>query len=259
IGRRFVPKGTLAGAWNLIVKSCRACNSEKSDLEDETSAITFYPNVIGAFDSHDENVIAHVKRKMAKSYSRRTGKPIGASAETLTIDGEFMPGVTMTAKLSAPPQLDPDRLHRLLDLHVKAFFYLSTYKEGEQKGYFATGVFSPVNEAIKTDWGNSHQLHFTKITKSWPFRFHGVTAQGYFKYVSRRAPDADAWSYAVEYNKNLRAIGFFGDKEYLESLGKSFPDLGFGPWVESGDEFYRRRRERQIEESEDILFDSPTI
>ena len=39
IGRRFVPKGKLNGQWNLIVCACEECNTHKSNLEDDISAI----------------------------------------------------------------------------------------------------------------------------------------------------------------------------------------------------------------------------
>ena len=38
IGRRFVPRGSFDGQWNLILKACQQCNGEKADLEDDISA-----------------------------------------------------------------------------------------------------------------------------------------------------------------------------------------------------------------------------
>lgn len=32
VGKRFVPKGTLDGNWNLIVLACTPCNAAKADF-----------------------------------------------------------------------------------------------------------------------------------------------------------------------------------------------------------------------------------
>lgn len=49
IGRRFVPKGTLAAQWNLIVRACGPCNDHKADLENDISAITMQPDAWGRY------------------------------------------------------------------------------------------------------------------------------------------------------------------------------------------------------------------
>src|SRR6266852_1995241 len=45
VGRRFVPKGSFATGWALIARACEDCNNEKSDLEDDISAITLIPDL----------------------------------------------------------------------------------------------------------------------------------------------------------------------------------------------------------------------
>src|SRR5258707_376485 len=82
IGRRFVPKGALANSMNLIVQACRACNGEKSDLEDEISAVTLQP-AIG--DPHPDPVLSsEAARKAGGSYSRQTKKLVADSYENKT-------------------------------------------------------------------------------------------------------------------------------------------------------------------------------
>lgn len=71
IGRRFVPKGTLSGQWNLIVKACPTCNDHKADLEDDISAITMQPDGLGRFPDDDERLHTEAVRK-ARTRNRRT-------------------------------------------------------------------------------------------------------------------------------------------------------------------------------------------
>jgi 5-methylcytosine-specific restriction endonuclease McrA len=54
IGRRFVPKGKLAGQWNLVVRVCKPCHKHKSDLEDDLSAISMHPDTWGLHAHADE-------------------------------------------------------------------------------------------------------------------------------------------------------------------------------------------------------------
>jgi hypothetical protein len=53
IGRRFVPKNTMFGQWNVILRACRECNTAKSELENDISAITMQPDASGQFAVDD--------------------------------------------------------------------------------------------------------------------------------------------------------------------------------------------------------------
>src|ERR1700730_2391905 len=72
VGRRFVPKGSFAKGWSLIVQSCLLCNCEKSDLEDDISAITLQPDL--GRSHQDTDLAAQAQRKAGGSFSRRTKK-----------------------------------------------------------------------------------------------------------------------------------------------------------------------------------------
>src|SRR5271154_4986865 len=74
VGRKFVPKGTLDRQWSLIVQACRACNEAKADLEDDISAVTMQPDVLGRHASQDDLLIRESVRKAGGSVSRWTGK-----------------------------------------------------------------------------------------------------------------------------------------------------------------------------------------
>src|SRR5258707_139132 len=47
IGTKFVPKGSMAAQWNLILGACRECNAKKGVLESELSALTIRPDPWG--------------------------------------------------------------------------------------------------------------------------------------------------------------------------------------------------------------------
>jgi hypothetical protein len=59
VGRRLVPRGSLHQGWNLILRACQKCNRLKSALEDELSAVTMHPPLIGPADI--DTAIAAVK------------------------------------------------------------------------------------------------------------------------------------------------------------------------------------------------------
>lgn len=101
IGRRFVLKGTLNGCWNLIVRACERCNSEKSHLEDDISAITLSGKLW--FDSSDEgeNIAKEAHRKAKNSISNRTRKPAGQSQEEIGFEVPF--ALDATFKFSVLP------------------------------------------------------------------------------------------------------------------------------------------------------------
>ena len=81
-------------------------------------------------------------------------------------------------------------------------------------------------------------------------------ASGYFKIAIRRHPSQVCWSWAIEWNENVRAVGFFGDHVVAEGLVATFPEL---PWktIQRGNEITRFREETRLNDEDDRLF-SPT-
>ncbi|RWN34161.1 MAG: hypothetical protein EOR97_05230 [Mesorhizobium sp.] len=96
IGRKFVPKGTLQNQWNLIVKACIPCNRAKADLEDDISAITMQPDVMGRHFGGHPQLAEDASHKATKARSRHTGKAVGKSQPTMVIKREIMKGVSAT-------------------------------------------------------------------------------------------------------------------------------------------------------------------
>lgn len=101
VGRRFVPKGSLNGDWNLIVRACQKCNSNKSFLENDISAITLSGKLWFGTEDSDENTKQEAQRKAKNSISNKTRKPVIHSQEELNIEGSFAPGATFKFNLVA--------------------------------------------------------------------------------------------------------------------------------------------------------------
>jgi hypothetical protein len=249
VGRRFVPKGSFATGWSLIVRACTGCNGEKADLEDEISAITLLPDLGTVHERPDLVEIA--ARKAAKSRSRRTKKTIGDSYEEGKIEGKLMSVADVSFGFVAPPQLVPERVHRLAWFHIQGFFYLITYDEAKQAGSFLPGEYGWVNDARRPDWGNPLQRSFADLTAGWNTRIEGEGADGYFKIAIRRDPSgAEIWSFALEWNRCLRSIGFFGDIDAAQRHVDGLHPLQF----KRIDATRRMRLETALDESEDHLF-----
>lgn len=137
IARRFVPKGKLENKWNLVVRTCEVCNNNKSDLEDDISAISMQPDLYGFHVVNDETLATDSIRR-SKSFSRRTSKRVLKSKEELTLKTSFFGG-NITVNLVSPPQIDQERAFELARLHVTAFFYWLTYDEITKIGKFWEG------------------------------------------------------------------------------------------------------------------------
>lgn len=225
IGRRFVPKGKLHGNWNLIVNACRTCNGLKADLEDDIAAITMQPDTFGRFGHDDPSGAAEAARKAAKSYSRRTKKLVKDSHEQMTITMPFGTGATFKFGFTGPAQLDRDRIFELARLQVAAFFFWITYKPDRKRGYWWPGGFYPVLEASRGDWGNPVHQAFSEAVVDWEPRVMACNADGFFKLALRKHPDADCWSWALEWNHALRVIGFCGNEQAARDVAKRFPKL----------------------------------
>lgn len=256
IGRGFVPKGKLAGCWNLIVNSCRACNAYKADLEDDISAISMQPDGFGSFGHDDATGTSEAVRKAEKSFSRRTGKLVKNSHEQFKIHGKLPGGATYTVGLSGPPQIDRDRVYQLARMHVAAFFYLITYREGERQGFSWVGGFHPVTHTFRSDWGNPLMRGFADAVMGWEHRVQANGAGGFFRLSIRRHAEAPCWSWAVEWNRGLRVIGFIGDSQTAHAVGNALPTLRYRTVSDGPDKILRVRQEVPLgDDEDDLLFE----
>jgi len=252
IARRFVPRGALRQSWNLILRACNKCNGTKSELEDDLSAISLQPTAWGEYAEDDEKLRQEASRKAEHSFSRRTGRAVGDSQENITLTVPFGPNVQMTVNLVAPPQPDWERAHRLAMLQLAGFFYWLTYDEAEQLGHWWTGVYMPLELAHHPDWGNPVQRSFIDAVYQWEPRLVATVASGYFRAAIRRCPQAACWSWGLEWNKNIRIIGFFGDYDTAQATCNRFTGVG-NPAQPT-----QLRREVELNPDDDNLFALPS-
>ncbi len=258
IGRRFVPRGALSRSWNLKLRSCSRCNNVKSQLEDDVSAITMQPDVYGRFATDDPRLREDAARKARGSVSRRSGKLVANSSEHLRISASAAPNFEMNLDLSGVAQLDDDRAWLLARYQLAGFFYLITYSKPERKGHWWPGCFAPVAVVPRLDWGNSLVLGFQRLVDAWEHRLHGIGASDYFGIAIRRSPSQEAlWSWALEWNRNWRLIGFFGNESEARRLMSGLPRPATWMVKESPTRLAWLRHDCPLRDEEDWLFDAP--
>jgi hypothetical protein len=90
---------------------------------------------------------------------------------------------------------------------------------------------------------------------NWHDRMIGDIAEGHFRVAIRRNPDAELWSFALEWNNTTRVIGLFGREEAANAVLVDVPELTMIPFGKTTDgALLRFRREVPLEDSEDRLF-----
>jgi hypothetical protein len=204
----------------------------------------------------DDHALAlEAKRKGARSFSRRTGKPVTQSAEEIKLNIPFAPGIECNFTLTTPPQIDSERVYELASLQVRAIFYFMTYnRETKRGGYWPGHGFFPVLEALRSDWGNPLHKAFMEAVIGWKFCFVGIGARGFFKAIIRQHPEAECWSWGLEWNKNYRVVGFFGKQAVAQTVVDTFPPLEETPMVQGSDLCGIFRIETKLEKEHDRLF-----
>lgn len=253
IGRKFVPKGSFDNQWNLIVQACKICNGKKSDLENDISAITL--ELCRKFNRDvQEVVIVDSKRKSNNCFSRQTKRLIKDSLISGEVTIPFGKGVEMKFGYQAPAQLDEHRCFELARYHLMAFFYFITFNDQTKKGGFWQEGYHPAFQAHYPDWGNIEQISFMNEVRDWEPRWKGVTANGFFKIIIKKHPSKKCWSWALEWNKSYRLVGFFGCRKTAQKIVDNIPHL---QWKELNDEqeckkYYRD--EKMLATHDDILF-----
>lgn len=254
IGRRFVSSGSLEKGWNVILGACGRCNGAKSDLEDDISAITVLPGLDGKHAVEDAVLIGDAANKARKSISRRTQKKVEDSDEEQKVRLPLGQSGSLDIGFVCPPQVAPQRIYELCRLQVAGFFYFLTYDAEAGVGRSWLGHFMPLLSAARGDWGHALHVAFMKTVRDWETRLIGTTARGFFRVAIRKHPTELVWSWALEWNQNLRAIGFLGDhysaQTILDGMGyKEEPKV----WV-SANEWVRMRAEVPLNPAQDELF-----
>ncbi|MDP2962036.1 MAG: hypothetical protein Q8N54_04700 [Sulfurimicrobium sp.] len=89
---------------------------------------------------------------------------------------------------------------------------------------------------------------------AWEPRWVGTSANGFFKSIIRRHPYEECWSWALEWNKNYRLIGFFGAREPAQAIVNTFPTQEAAT-IPTGDKStLRLRQDSQLPDKDDFLF-----
>jgi hypothetical protein len=175
----------------------------------------------------------------------------------MTIKVPFMQG-QLTAEFTSPPQVDMRRIYDLAQLQLMGFFYLLTYQQNEKRGWFWTPVgFHPFLHVIRSDWGNPSVLAFADAIATWNPRLIAVSAEGYYRALIRRGPTASCWAWALEWNRNYRVIGFFGDRDAVQEVVNKFPAMDAMTIHESPTRFVRIRQDVPLRDEDDKLFRVP--
>ena len=252
IARRFVPKGALNKSWALIGNACWQCNGRKADLEDEISAITLQPDI--GQPHADPALAAEAARKAAGSRSRSTREVVGRSYRDHSIEGTLMSSLHVKFGFVSPPQLNETRVHELACMHLRGFFYFMSYNKTLKRGSFLPGSIGHVFRANLPDWGNPLLRGFADLTRNWSPQLDCVCAGGFFKIAMKlELAEAALWSFAIEWNKRHRLVGFFGDLDRAQELVNLLPDLEWKQW----DSNTRYRLEVPLAPEDDTLFANP--
>lgn len=254
IGRRFVPRGSLHQEWNLIVWACITCNGEKANLEDDISAVSMQADVAGSYACNSHSFAGEAERKARSSISRRTRRLVAESQENLLVDVSLGSDISLTFDLKAPPQVESSRILRLAQMQVQAFFYMLTYKEELGKGSYWNGKFVQIIEVRRADWGNQLVRGFMDLVVSWEPRIILLGANQFFGIIIRRHPRAEVWSWALEWNRNFRVVGLFGNMTAIEDTLSSLPRLDL-QWMrsDSGDMLSVRTDVALLDENDNLF------
>jgi hypothetical protein len=253
IGRRFVPKGSLRQQWNLIANACRPCNNIKANLEDDVAAISLAPDHNHVLDKH---AIEEGQRKARRSMSRRTGKPVLDSTEEMKIVVPLGSNGNITFNMFAGPQLDQSRVVDLCFMHMRALFYMITYSVEARIGRTWVGTFAVAQTARRPDWGNQRFRAFMTSVPSWRQRVVSHSAEGHFRALIRRYPDETKalWAWALEWNKSVRNVGFFGEEDLVRQHLDALPLLDVSEMPGEGGSVLSFRLEEPLPDDEDTLF-----
>ena len=255
VGRRFVPKGKLHKSWNLILNACRACNNKKADLENDISAISLFVRSSATTPQFDSGVISESVRKSRNSISRKTKKPVQDSFEKAEFKFDLNSQTSLNFNFIAPPQVDENRAFELARLQLAGFFYWITYQETQQRGYWWTGEFLPMMMVRSPDYGNKIMVDFSLTVLSWEPRVLAHTDEGFFSVCIRRHPQAECWSWALEWNYTMRLIGFLGDRETAQKIADTFGPLKMENQNLGNGDYVRFRQEVALDQKDDKLFE----
>lgn len=149
-------------------------------------------------------------------------------------------------------------MHELARLQLVGFFSMLTYDDAARRGFFWTGQYAPVVVARREDWGNLRLRWVDEVSRDWEYRLHAIAAEGFFKlWIRRRTGEPAVWSWAMEWNRNFRLAGFFGDEASVRDMLRDLPSLDLQTVSEAPGRWLRMRTEVPVADEDDTLFANP--
>lgn len=253
IGKNFVPRGSHEQWWNLHLNSCHNCNQIKSKLENDISAISMQQHFVSESDFDEELALEAQRKSVTKS--QRTGKPVKDSAEKINIRQQLSSDISAEFGLISPAQVDRNRMFQLARFQLAGFFYLMTFSEESKLGKYWEGVYAPIDAVHRRDWGNTNITSFSEATADWEMKFGGApTSNGYFQALLKQNGQHSLWSWAIEWNKQHRLYGFFGDKALIKEADERLAKNILSAPIKDGDAVYRSRVDVPLRQDEDRFF-----
>lgn len=221
INRRIAAPGLMGGAksFNFIFRACKPCNEEKARIEEHVSAVT----LLTSPGRTDPVIDAAARSKAAASFDRRHRRPIAEVRNNFKIVmGQFTFGLTSAA------QLDPNAVRLLALRHIQGLFSLVATRDprraettkvlsGHEFGFFATYPYR--------DWGNPQLLEIVRRVEGYERAADVTTADGFFRASLRPGPNGAPWFWALEWNQNLRVVGWIGNPKEPPAPFRELPPL----------------------------------
>jgi hypothetical protein len=167
-------------------------------------------------------------------------------------------GVSLTYSGIAMPTIEDQRVARLAYYHVQGFGFFRSFDRDRGHGrWMEPDRFLMLGQLINADWGNPRIQHFIEETASWEPSCLAILADGYFRHMMRKMPDADLWAWALEWNGRLRVFGLYGVAEQRDAFVAGMPvqqaDLSYGDTTNGFAMCY----DTPLAEEEDRLFGLP--
>jgi len=250
IGKKFVPPGAFRTGqeFNFLFRACKECNGRKSRLEAHLSSVTLFTSPARLTD---QGIDERARHKAEEEFHPVDRKPVANAQRELSLNVTGR-GISMQFGLTGPPQPHAEYVAELARMHIQGLFSLVTTAD-PVKGtlcWLSPELFRLVGWYASDDWGNPHLIEVSRRVHDWPRLALVDTAGGFFRAVARRESCEEAeWFWALEWNQSLRIFGGITDRE----RPKVFDGLPPMPWVQL-DAGTRWRRERPLQEGEDILF-----
>jgi hypothetical protein len=101
---------------------------------------------------------------------------------------------------------------------------------------------------------NPEMRAFLRSVTDWEPRLFVVTADSYFKLALRRHPSVECWSWALEWNRHHRLVGFFGDETAIRQMEAGLPNLSVDTVLDVEGRPIHFRIDTPLAESDDEMF-----